>query len=158
MAVKNADVRDWINAALTGVAQNAPAASYCDKLNLAFRSLQEERRKPGQSLDESLAAAEHYMYARQAVCSGYVSRTQMDVMVVGYQSVKWVAQRTDATEKLMRTRSDSPTSLASSASIMWGLYGSKTGEDDRLAHNKDTEPPLFNVEALKFGAAGYSGK
>ena len=56
----------------------------CAKYTAAFRDLQAQRRVPGASVDEDLAAAEHYMFARQMMCSGGVGEAQMEVIILSY--------------------------------------------------------------------------
>jgi len=122
-----------------------------EKNRLAFRAIKDFRNQGSNSVDESLAAAEHYLFARFMVSSGTCSSTQMDVMTVGYDGVKYLAQTTDTTEKMMRHNPANPTSRVSADSVSWGLKGSEDGEADRLAYNSAKKVPNWNWDAMKFG-------
>jgi len=130
------------------LAKHGSVPGCCDKYARAFRDLQAQRRVPGASVDEDLAAAEHYMFARQAVCQGFVSKTQMDAQVVGYTALKCLAQAIGA-DKFMRTTAN-PTSPASRKAIDWGLKGSADGDADHARCNSFAKPPLLEPTALKY--------
>jgi len=114
MAVDDLAVQAHIDRAL-GRHLNEP--NFLARLQMAFRMLQGERRVPGASVDEDLAAAEHYLFARQAVASNACNQNQMRALVVGYGSLKFALQRIGLS-KLMQT-TDNPTSRASASSIQW---------------------------------------
>lgn len=120
---------------------------------LAFRAIKDFRNSGGDSADESLAAAEHYLFARHMVSNGVASKKQMQLMVLGYDGVKALAQTNRTTEMAMRHNKDRATSKVSAASVSWGLKGCDDGEADREAHAADAEVPLWNWDAMKFGGA-----
>lgn len=156
MAVDDTQVKRINGDAL---ARNASAAGCCGPVSAAFQELFSRRRAPGGSLDENLAAAEHYMYARQSVCSGYVSYTQMSAMVVGYETTKGI-MRAVGLEKLMRT-SPNPTAPASYGAMIWGLNGARDGQSDHDRCNAGVTPPAYNGDAYRYGSQyerAYGGK
>ncbi len=150
MPVNNARVIQFINDTLERFRSESGC---CTPVTRAFRDLQSRRRQPGMSTDEDLAAAEHYMFARHAVCHGVVSKQQMDAMVVGYETVKGIAQLFPDLERLMRT-TPNPTAPASEDSMIWGLAGSLDGQRDHDRCNSAAEPPLVNTDAYRYGAGG----
>ncbi|HKV00130.1 MAG TPA: hypothetical protein VJR58_32835 [Vineibacter sp.] len=121
------------------------------RLHKAFRMLQSERRMPGASADEDLAAAEHYLFARQAVATNACNQGQMRALVIGYGSLKFTLQRVGL-GKLMQT-TDNPTSRASRDSIEWGLMGVRDGEIDRLKYLPGSTPAPFNPDFVKTGSS-----
>ncbi len=121
------------------------------RLSKAFRMLQEERRRPGASADEDLAAAEHYLFARRSVANNFCNQGQMRALVIGYGSLKFTLQRVGL-GKLMQT-TDNPTSRASKDSIEWGLMGVRDGELDRLKHLPGSLPAPFNPDFVKTGSS-----
>jgi hypothetical protein len=122
-----------------------------EKARLAFRAIQSFRNGSGDSADEALAAAEHYLFGKYMVSNGVCSERQMEVMVLGYDGVKAVMQTTDRTEKMMRHNPDRPTSNVSASSVSWGLRGVEDGEQLRLQHNPGQKVPSWNWDAMKFG-------
>lgn len=151
MAVNDSRVQQIINDVLL---QFAAVQGCCGSVQAAFRELQRRRREPGASADEDLAAAEHYMFARQAVCSGFVSATQMEAMVVGYDTVKGIVQLVPPLERRMRT-TPNPTSRASVGSIRWGLNGVRDGQAQHDRCNASAVPPRFNRDAYTYGPSYY---
>lgn len=151
MAISDARVQQIINDALV---QFADERGCCGAVTAAFRYLQSQRRLPGGSLDEDLAAAEHYMFARHAVCTGLVSAAQMEAMVVGYDTVKGIVQLFPPLERRMRT-TPNPTAPASVQSIRWGLQGVRDGHAQHDRCNPSATPPLFNREAYRYGSGYY---
>jgi hypothetical protein len=149
MAVNDARVQKFINDAL---APYSSLTGCCDRYARAFRDLQALRRIPGNSLDEDLACAEHYMFAHQAVCSGAVSAAQMTAMVVGYDVTKGIAQILGV-ERFVRT-TPNPTAPASRDSIRWGLRGVTDGSARHGECNGGTAAPYFNGDAYRYGS-GY---
>lgn len=150
MAVSDQHVRNWIDHYQgRALATKDPLARNTE----AFRAIKEFRNAAGDSADESLAAAEHYLFARHMVSNAVVSETQMRLMVVGYDSVKLVAQTNSYTEKMMRHNPSRPTSEVSADSIAWGLRGAADGEKDRLAATPVKVAPSWNWDAMKFGGA-----
>lgn len=147
MAVNNARVIGIIGDAL---ALHAAEPGCCGTVEQAFRDLQAQRRVPGASLDEDLAAAEHYMYARFTVCTGGISKIQMDAMVVGYETVKGILQAVGL-DSLMQTTAN-PTAPASQDSVIWGLAGSLAGKQDHDRCNSGVEAPVYNREAYGYGS------
>lgn len=146
MAVNDANVRRIINETI----QKYKFLPGTEPIVEAFRDLQTQRRMPGGSRDEDLAAAEHFMFARAAVGTGSVSRAQMEVMVVTYGSAK-AALQAIGQGHLMQTTSN-PTAAASAASIHWGLLGALMGVVDRKTHHPDVVPPVFNNDILRYGS------
>lgn len=128
-------------------------AGVLQRNTLAFRAIQSFRNSGGDSADESLAAAEHYLFARHMVSNGVASKTQMQLMVMGYDGVKALAQTNRWTEMAMRHNKSRPTSTVSTDSVNWGLKGCDDGEDDRQRHAPDTDVPAWNWDAMKFGGA-----
>lgn len=120
---------------------------------LAFRAIKDFRNGAGDASDESLAAAEHYLFARYMVSNAIVSDTQMQVMVLGYDGVKALAQTNGYTERAMRHNKDRPTSKVSAASVAWGMKGCEDGEADRQTHAATARPPGWNWDAMKFGGS-----
>ena len=147
MAVNNANVRAHIDRAL---AAHATEPDYPKRLTLAFRMLQAERRAPGASLDEDLAAAEHHLFARQAVANNAVSLEQMLLMVVGYDAAKYALQRLGLGSLLQTTAN--PTAPASQASAEWGAAGAILGEADRKKYLPGSTPPPFDPSFMKTGS------
>lgn len=140
MAVNDEAVRKHINRAL---ATYAGEADLVRRLTRAYRLLQAERRVPDASHDEDLAAAEHYMFARQAVASNAVSLSQMLVMVVGYDADRYGLERV---RPGTRTRAPAP---ASQDGIGWGVAGAMRGESDREAWLPGSTPPPFKPAFMK---------
>jgi hypothetical protein len=124
-----------------------------ERNRLAFRAIKDFRNGAGDSGDESLAAAEHYLFARFMVSNAIVSKSQMVVMVLGYDGVKALAQTNSYTEMAMRHNKDRATSRVSTDSVAWGLKGAEEGDADRLAHAADRAAPGWNWDAMKFGGA-----
>jgi len=124
-----------------------------ERNRLAFRAIKDFRNSAGDSTDESLAAAEHYLFARYMVSNTVVSKTQMVAMVLGYDGVKAVAQTNRYTEAAMRHNPVRATSKVSAASISWGLKGADDGEKDRAKYSPGASVPAWNWDAMKFGGA-----
>ena len=139
MAVNDTNVRMHINRAL---AMFAAEPNFPVRLSQAFRQLQAERRRPGGSADEDLAAAEHYMFARQAVANNAVSVTQMRTMTYGYESIKF-GLNSIGLGSLLQTTSN-PTAPPSEGSLRWGWRGCADGEADRLTYLPGSTPPTIN--------------
>ncbi|WP_293856423.1 hypothetical protein [uncultured Alsobacter sp.] len=149
MAVSNDAVRQWIAyyQALHSAEDVLPAREH------AFRDCKAFRNVGSNSVDESLAAAEHYLFARYMVSNGIVSQRQMNIMIAGYDAVKIAAQQSPQLEVLMRHNKDNPTSKASADSIAWGLKGAEEGAEDFRTQNPGASPPGWNWDAMKFGGA-----
>ena len=118
---------------------------------LAFRDIIDFLNAGGDSADESLAAAEHYLFAKYMVSNIVVSEHQMIVMVLGYDGIKAIAQTNSYTERAMRHNPDRPTSKVSASSIVWGLKGAKDGESDHQSFAPYATVPNWNWDAMKFG-------
>jgi hypothetical protein len=130
---------------------------------LAFRAIKDFRNGLGDSTDESLAAAEHYLFSRYLVSNAIVSTRQATLMVLGYDGIKAIAQTSDRTEKAMRHNPDRATSRVSTDSVSWGLKGIDDGQADLDAADPGHETPKWNWDAMKFGgftdaAADYGKK
>ncbi|HKU94193.1 MAG TPA: hypothetical protein VJR58_02900 [Vineibacter sp.] len=119
-----------------------PNQEFLKRLRAAFTELRDTRRQRGRSADLNLAAAEHYLFARQAVANADVSAAQMRAMVHGYEWTKTVLEGLGL-DWLMRTTSE-PTARASSDVMRWGLKGVDDGEHDRGRYNQGKAPPAFN--------------
>lgn len=124
-----------------------------ERNRLAFRAIQFVRNEGGDSTDESLAAAEHYLFSRYMVSNVVVAYDQMMLMVLGYDSIKAIAQTNEYTEMAMRHKPANPTSKVSMASVAWGLRGVKDGNDDRERLVPERQAPTWNWDAMKFGGA-----
>lgn len=129
------------------------ASDDLERNRLAFRAIKDFRNAAGDSTDESLAAAEHYLFSRYMVSNSIVAYDQMFLMVLGYDSIKAIAQTNDTWEMAMRHNKARPTSKVSTASISWGLKGIKDGNNDRERLTPERLPPTWNWDAMKFGGA-----
>lgn len=124
MAVDDAKVQAHVDRALRA---QSFSLGWVDRIQYAWFMLKNERDVPGKSLDEDLAAAEHYMYARYAVANGDYSYGEMYCLCVGYDVLKWVG--------IKWKTSANPTARASQASISWGIKGAQAGANDLMLHN-----------------------
>jgi hypothetical protein len=149
MAVNNEAVRTHINRAL---AKHAGESDFLRRLTKAFRLLQAERRVPEASHDDDLAAAEHYMFARQAVASNAVSLSQMLIMVVGYDATRYALERVGLSTRVQVETSSPSSAPASRDSIGWGVAGAMRGETDRETWLPGSTPPPFKPAFMKAGA------
>jgi hypothetical protein len=136
MAVDEIKVRGHIGRAL---AAQVAEPHVLRQFTRAFRLLQAERREAAAALDEDLAAAEHYLFARQAVASNAVSLTQMLLIVVGCDTTRHAVQRMGA----------GATGPASQDSIGWGVAGAMVGEADREKFLPGSVPPPFRPAFMK---------
>src|SRR5262245_2704672 len=144
MTVNNETVRTHINRAL---AKYAGESDFLKRLTKAFRLLQAERRVVEVSYDENLAAAEHYMFGRQAVASNAVSLSQMLIMVVGYDATRYALERVGL--GVQAQTSPSSCTSASQDSIGWGVAGAMRGETDRETWLPGSTPPPFKPAFMK---------
>lgn len=155
MSVDNARVRRIINDAINHALKEG-AAPGCESIQAAWRNLKAWRDLPpvgdarANSLDLEVAAAENYMYARASVCTGFVSRFQMNTIAIAYYTTKVFGVR-------MPT-SGNPQSEPDSGVLGWGGIGSQEGEADREIYNPDADPPLWRPvnEIMPLGD-GYAG-
>jgi hypothetical protein len=127
------------------------ASDDLERNELAFRAIKDFRNNAGDSADESLAAAEHYLFSRFMVSNAIVAYDQMFLMVLGYDSIKAIAQTNDTWEMAMRHNKARPTSKVSADSIRWGLNGIKDGNDDKERLTPAKQAPTWNWDAMKFG-------
>jgi hypothetical protein len=148
MSVNDMAVQGHIDRALGA---NLSEPNFLVRLTKAFRMLQAERRVPGASINEDLAAAEHYLFARQAVANNACNVTQMRALVVGYGGLKFGLQSIGL-GGLMQTTAN-PTSPASVDSVAWGLKGAAAGEADRLKYLPGSVPAPFNPDFVKTGSS-----
>lgn len=154
MTVDHDAVRRHIQRALAAHEQVPDALR---RLTKAFRLLQAERRDPVLAADESLAAAEGYLFARQAVAGNAVSLVQMLTMAADE------GVHGDTRQRVSRyVQADAKRSTASGASqdrINWAVAGARKGEADRLTHLPDSVPPPFKPAFVRSGwvAAGSDG-
>jgi hypothetical protein len=138
MGVSKEKVNQIINEAL---ANGGAGATCCSAVGAAFRYLQKLRQEPGKSLDLDLAAAEHYMYARSLVCTGYVSAAQMRVLVIGYDVKKLLdAQAKDPDKQQVTTNPVAPPNIEI---VLWGIWGVEVGQGQHDRCNKDISPPVW---------------
>jgi len=129
------------------------AASDLERNRLAFLAIKAFRNSAGDSTDESVAAAEHYLFSRYMVSNVIVAYDQMMLMVLGYDGIKAIAQTNNFLEMAMRHNPTRPTSKVSTASIAWGLRGVKDGNNDRERLVPEKVAPTWNWDAMKFGGA-----
>jgi hypothetical protein len=148
MAVNDRTVQNHIDRAL-GAHLSEP--NFLLRLTKAFRMLQAERRLPGASVNEDLASAEHYLFARQAVANNACNYDQMRALVLGYGTIKFGLQ-TLGLGHLMQTTAN-PTSRASVDSVQWGLKGASDGEADRKKYLPGSTPAPFNPDFVKTGSS-----
>ena len=155
MSVDNARVRQIINHAIA-FASSQGADDCCGSTRQAWHNLKAWRDEPtaagarANSLDLEVAAAENYMYARVSVCSGYVSRFQMNTMAIVYYATKVMGRK-------MPT-SGNPQSAPDSGVLGWGGIGSQEGEADHARCHPDVDPPLWRpVGELMDLGGGYAG-
>ena len=138
MAFDNGKVQKYVDDAL---GRGLRGKGCCGQIEMAFRDLQSRRRIPGNSLDMELAAAEHYMFSRWQVCSGFVSPTQMRALVTGYDAKKLMDRVTGEPNREQTTTN--PVSPPSVDVVNWGLKGVNDGDADRARCNKAADPPLW---------------
>jgi hypothetical protein len=128
----DAVVRAHIARALAGAAHHK---SQTERLYYAWQLLKMERGTfPGMSTDLPLAAAEHNLFARYAVCSGRHSAAEMWLAAKGYEWNKRLGETIDsAKDALGVTRSvpEVPPSHSSEDVQRWGENGAFEGEWDR---------------------------
>jgi hypothetical protein len=148
MSVNDMTVQAHIDRAMGA---NLSEPNFLRRLDKAFRMLQSERRIPGASANEDLAAAEHYLFARRSVANNFCNYSQMRALVIGYGGLKFGLQ-TLGLGKLMQT-TDNPTSRASIDSVQWGLKGATEGEADRLKYLPGSAPAPFNSDFVKTGSS-----
>jgi hypothetical protein len=138
MAIENAAVRVHIHRAL---ATSAGEPDFLRRLTRAFRLLQAERCECGAGQDEALIAAEHYLFARQAVAANVISLSQMLVLASGGDAVahalECVPHRAEATA---RTSQDV---------VGWGVAGAMRGETDRETWLPGSRPPPFRPAFMR---------
>ena len=148
MAVNDTKVQTWIDMYfdLCKTAPTVPERNEC-----AFRLIKDWRNVPGNSTDEDLAAAEHYLFARHMVSNAHCSVTQMKAMTRAYDGSKMLIQDNATLEKtLVRHNPANPPARATPESLQWGLKGCDDGEADRLAHNPHQRVPTIAWDAMKF--------
>ena len=149
MAVDDTRVREHIRRALTA---HGGELHVLRQLTRAFRLLQAERRDPCTAHDEDLAAAEHYLLARQAVASNVVSLTQMLLIVVGCDAPQHAPQRIG--QSTPADAGPDTTSTPSQDTIGWGVAGAMTGEADREKYLPGSIPPPFRPAFMKSRLSG----
>jgi hypothetical protein len=157
MAVNDARVRETLNGVFVYMEKTNPRLPKGPEFfHQAWLALKEHRADIRIVADEDFAAAEHYLFARQAVGSGEVSASQMTAQVIGYTTIKKSARILDALvgfdfyEPMLRHQRDVPTSKPSKGQLQWGLLGVSDGERDRRVHSPGKKPPLFNPEFAKY--------
>lgn len=155
MSVDDKEVQRIINDALAN--HGWATDKCCGTIHDAFRSLQSHRQIPGNSLDLNYAAAEHYLFDRYMVCAGHVSKTQMKVLVAGYDTKKWLDSKTGEPNKEAVT--SNPVSPPSWEVMNWGLKGCDDGGGDVTRCNPGADPPLWksieDVLGKKTYGSGY---
>lgn len=91
---------------------------------------------PGAPFDESLADAEHYMYARFLASS--TGDPSVKALVTGYELKKYIDSKL-GTMQGMRSNPSFPVLPPSQDSVRWGLKGADVGlKDYRDAHDGQT--------------------
>lgn len=147
MSTNDARVLGFINRAMSDARASSDAC--CGQVCKAFRLLQTERRKPGNSMDLDLAAAEHYLFARCMVCSGSVNKMQMKALTIGYDLKKALDKALGDANKLQTT--SNPVSPPDLDVVAWGLSGADEGENDHDRCNKGASPPFWRPLEEVFG-------
>lgn len=137
MAVDNHIVRAHIWRAL---AAQSGVPDVLRRLTKAFRLLQAERRDPARAVDADLAAAEYYLFARQAVAGNAVSLTQMLTMVAGDGNPIGAPSRLARGEPT--AVADAPLTPAAQDCIGWAVAGAVQGERDRQTCLPTSVPPV----------------
>jgi hypothetical protein len=152
MSVNNARVRQIVDHAIAYA--RAGSTGCCGAVQQAWINLKAWRDQPPapgatpNSLDLEVAAAENYMYARATVCSGFVSRFQMNSMAIAYYASKRFVR--------MPT-SGNPQSAPDLGVLGWGGIGSEEGEADRLRCNSAVSPPVWRSPNEVMPLSGYTG-
>ena len=133
MAVSNKKVREiYEDALLKNAAKGKGSPQSC----AAFRELYKRRNDPNDpqsSLDEDLAAAEHYLLLRCWVADGTYSVNQMKTWVNMYGSLKEYGL-------VPRSNPNKPHAPWSSAQLYWGLKGADDSERDLTQHPPSKQP------------------
>jgi hypothetical protein len=155
MPVNNAHVRQIIDDAIS-VARKQGADACCGSLYQAWHNLKawrDEEPAPGaqpNSLDLDVAAAENYMFARASVCSGFVSRFQMNTLALAYYTTKVM--------RMKKPTSANPQSAPDHGVLGWGGTGSQEGEADHARCHPDVDPPWWRpVNEVMDQGSGYGG-
>ena len=95
--------------------------------------------------DENYAIAEHYMVARSYVARCLVPLDQMLLMIVTYNTLKMVAQKSPMLELLMRHDPRKPMAPPSALDLRKSKQGAWDGEAQRLLNGRPR--PDFNKQA-----------
>jgi len=154
MAIDNRIVVRLLDDVLARQFRQHPGDRLVTLVWFALDELVERRNSPTDrraSLDENLAAAEHYMVARYAVGSSAYRLYQMILMVSTYEHFKmliaclpantpWGAGR--MLEQLMRHNPGRPLAPPSQELVRWGVRGAWDGERDRLAIRGPVAPAV----------------
>ena len=146
MPVNDSKVRALIDGAMRN---GGTKDACCGRADVAFRSLQKERQVAGASLNMDLAAAEHFLFARIMVCTGFVSPTQMRALVVGYDAKKWI-DRLRGTPNATAVTAN-PVSPPDKDVVRWGLAGVAEGSADHDRCNPTIKPPAWQSLERIFG-------
>lgn len=140
MAVDHQSVSTHIQRALEA---HERIPDFLRRLTKAFRLLQAERRDPVRSTDESLAAAEHYLFARQAIAGNAVSLVQMLTQMAEGDG------HADTRQRMSRCApgpGDTFREHAFSQDVVgWGVAGAVHGEADRMTYLPQSAPPPFKA-------------
>jgi hypothetical protein len=146
MAVDDDIVRSHISRALVA---HDRVPDVLRRLTKAFRLLQAERRDPAQAGDPNLAAAEHYLFARQAVAANAVSLVQMLTMAAAG------TVEGDTRQRMSRCAPsggpDGRPSVVCQDLVGWCVAGAVRGEADRTTHLPHSAPPPYRPA---FGRVG----
>lgn len=140
MAVDHQSVSTHIQRALEA---HERIPDFLRRLTKAFRLLQAERRDPVRSADESLAAAEHYLFARQAIAGNAVSLVQLLTQMAegGGQA--------DTRQRMSRCAPGPDDTVGEGALsqdvVGWGVAGAVHGEADRMTYLPESAPPPFKA-------------
>jgi hypothetical protein len=128
-----------ITRALAGAAHNK---TQTQRLFYAWQLLKMERETfPSMSTDLPLAAAEHNLFARYAVCSGEHWRSTMWMAAIGYEWNKQFGEKVDSLKDALgitrKMPPGAPPSHSSSDVERWGEMGAFQGEMDRVKEESE---------------------
>ena len=135
MAVNDKKVRQIFEKALhKHISKKSGYPQVCAAFNELY-IWRNDPQKPNASIDEDLAAAEHYLLSRCWVSNGKYSVLQMKTWVLLYANVKIYVP-----EKLVRHNPNRPPAPWSYQQTIWGLKGAEDGEHDRKRYHPSVEP------------------
>ena len=89
------------------------------------------------------------MFARCSVCSGTVSKAQMELLIYAYDAKKWLDSKRGDPNKEATT--SNPVSQPDEDVRRWGVKGAREGDNDHDRCNADASPPLWRPLEEVFG-------